>query len=282
MFKKPTAIKRPMAITSIKDSNTGINLKSIIVRDALTQIDHLLNKKAIEIGQAPDGLVLQADININGIIPLAKTDILHNLRLLQDWLQKFAQPSDLPMICQILLKVAANSGVGRMFKFKAKSKEKASVPSSQDKKTTIHDLTDDERVIYYVLETLHRVFIAIIDLSVIKEEQHDGITGILNTEEDLVNDSERYQRLTNVPSSALQFCYQYLHHSFPDTIRHMSAECLGVLSNSHTLLRQITSEFIRILGTVKKSDQYRSYTTYQHAVAEFHFDVSQFKDLEYL
>ena len=59
-----------------------IYLKSWVVKDALSQLEVLIsNKKAIEIGHAPDGAIIKGDLNIHKSIPLSKIDIEYNLNL---------------------------------------------------------------------------------------------------------------------------------------------------------------------------------------------------------
>jgi len=230
------------------------------MRDAALQLETLVHKKAEQDTRA-DAIAL---VEV-GEIKLNKEDVRTALRLLVQWMQKFAMDKDLPMLSEKMLHIA-NTFAPKPVEKKV---EKDNRPSTQDKKVTVDEKKEDS-ILFFVLETLHKVFAACtFQEGYYRPQDVFDLGGDDNVHSQRPGQAK--QQLGSVPATVIEFCFANLHHTRSGAVRFMAGECLGVLSKC--FLSSVLHLFTEKCKNIKKEKEEREFAGYQKAIHVLDFGV---------
>jgi len=198
------------------------------------------------------------DTQVDGVGAMNAADVKLALVKIQAWLVKFVRANGLDDLGNKLLEINQNYENSANAEKKG---EKKNAPTKADQKDVLIDDLRDDSVIFFVVETLHKVICAVMREGNVYRPQ------TCFSEEDDAKETVR------TPMQIIQFCFDHLASNYATGVRHLSSLCLGVLSKS--FLGPIVELFLTKMKTVKKEDEQRQYSSYHHAVSFLNFGLGQ-------
>lgn len=189
---------------------------------------------------------------------------------LQKWIQRFALPSDMPVLCSRLLELAKKTERNAPpdvtpVKTNKKPWGKAvasNLPRKGDGEASIDEKTDSSWI-FFVLQTLGVMFEAVM---------------IVPDREAVTTDPSR---LNAVPPAVIKFCFDHLAHTSSLATRTGASKCLGVLSER--FLDEVVGLFVAkmkdVMGakSAQRDTEEREFSSYQRAVANIQFGLEPTK-----